>query len=185
MKKRKDKSYKYEEDYERTCYFIYYIDPQTNESKLAAYTTDKLLYKMYMKFHNCKDLKVKSVTDKNKNLIKMTNGRGAQKIQISRIKTRDPKDPYKCMDIDVPITEEESLLVRGNCDNFTTGNMYGYQSIYQILPYLKDEYQEALKNIYLIEVCKKIFGDDYSPKVDDIEIDELMLMIRSEPHLFG
>lgn len=167
-----------------TCYLIYYIDPDSKEKKLVGYTRNKNLLKLYLDFHNCKDMKVKPISATLGEINKILDNHVTCNICMKSLSTRDPDSPHKTIEVLVPLTSDEYLMMQGCRDAFVIDNQCGYRFILQLMSFFKDKYSDALNNIYLGDIAKRIENMKYNEKVDQIDIDEVMLLIKSNRHLF-
>jgi hypothetical protein len=163
----------YDEDEFVTLYIV--IKKDTAGNCIQAFSDDKDLVDIYMKFHNCSKFKMKIIKAPLRDMKDMISENRYDEITISNIKTRD-KNKDKMKYVQVPITESELRLLTEETNSFCGGHI-GYTVLNDIFPYLKHKYQKALCRLNLDSLILKTVHNRHDEIIDNIEIDQLKLWL--------
>lgn len=169
-----------------TYYFI--IMEGIGETIIRGWTDNKSLAKFYMDFHKSDNLIMKSMTKSIDDIYKILEENVHDEIKILNITTknierRKRKDP-ESVKISIPATETERDFISTETSNFFASHIR-YSYLNSALPYLKNKYQEALKDIFLFDVINQVCNNRCTGAVQHIECDELMVLYHSFPEMFG
>lgn len=168
-----------------TYWFVICTD--RHGSRVQAFSDNKDLVKAYMEFHKSPDFEIKPMTDKIDTLAEIINENTHDEIQIANLRIRDPKakdgkNPMRL--IQAPVTETELILLNDDTNNFLNSAIpYGYLNA--AIPYLKDKWQEVLDDIFLPDVIRKVVHQQTTSRMADINLDQLMLMLKIPNAHFG
>ena len=171
---------KYDLSEDCTIWFVLFDDG--NVKRIHGYSDDKELVDAYMEFHHCKHMSVKKVTNRADQMFELLNENINDEIGIYNRKIRKKKNTYEM--IMVPMTYAESVLVNDE----VTSMMYtriDYQFINEVMYYLKDKYQKAIKQILLKSVINKVVYNRPDKVISSIDLDEVALLVKSQPDMFG
>lgn len=172
----------YELDDIITLYFVVKKDKDRDINFIQAWSKDKKLVNFYMEFHHCKNFHLKKVTGRVKDIRCYINENIYDEIGIYHISVIN-KDKLKTMYI--PATETEISFIREEEDTFF-GSRINYSYINSVIPYLKDKYKRALKDILLIDIIMTQVNNRSSTNIiQSIEFDELKLLFRYFNDNFG
>ena len=166
-----------------TCYCFIYDDDSMKKPKLHAYTTDKVLYELYKRFHNCKRMKVKKFNDKAIRIEKLMESYYNNIIEIYQLITVEREGKYKgqVTDIGVPMTAEEKDHLNCYVQGFSLRDDDTYGFSFSIVGYLKNKYIDALEGIYFINIMEAMLREaDLESGRDgqSIQIDELAVFMK-------
>lgn len=178
---------KYERGDVVTYYFVIYEDKKRDEQRIQGWTDDKSLAKIYMEFHNCKNLFLKSITKTIDEIAKILEENRNDEIQITNINVRNRerhKKGEECVGMAIPATQTECQFINEETANFMIQDIR-YSYLNTAIPYLKNKYQKALDDIILWPIIKKVCDNKESAIVKCIELDQLLVLFRSFPDLFG
>ena len=174
----------YSNDDVATYYFVVNEISDTNKV-IQAWTDNKYLAKSYMKFHNCSKFTLKKISQRVGDIKRSIEDEEYHlELGISQIYTRSEKDPSKGKWISVPVTGSEMYFINDESNTFFSSRI-PYSYIEDVICHLKYKYQKALDDILLSSVIRKVIyqrGDKY---IDNIELDGLMILLRSFPDNFG
>jgi hypothetical protein len=167
----------YEMDDIVTCYFV--VKNEKDENRIVGWNNNKSMVDIYMKFHNCPKLKVKKVTKPLKELRYFTEENLHDEIIIANIITRDRnKKSAVPIVIQIPVTAVELRFIKEESNTFFSGRInYGYLN--SAIPYLKNKYQKALSILLLNSIILKTVFDQRDRINERIELDELVILIKS------
>ena len=163
-----------------TIWFVVFDDG--NSKRIQAYSDEKEYVDAYMEFHHCKHMRVKKITDRADRMFELLNENINDEIGIYNKKMRKKKNKYEM--VLVPMTYAESILVNDE----VTSLMYtriDYNFINEAMYYLKDKYQKAIKQILLKSAINKVVYNKADKIINSIDLDEVALLIKSQPDLFG
>lgn len=178
---------KYENGDIVTYYFIIFEDKERDEKRIQGWTDDKSLAKIYLEFHNCKHLILKSVTKTIDEIAKILEENRNDEIQIVNINVRNREKHKKgeeCVGMAIPATRTECQFINEETANFLLQDIR-YSYLNTAIPYLKNKYQSALNDILLWAVIKKVCDNKENQILKYIELDQLLVLFRSFPDLFG
>lgn len=164
-------------------YFVIFTGPD-GESTVQAWTDNKDLLDMYLKFHKCKRFEVKVVSNYIEEIIKLCEENRNDEILLYRINTRDPKKKGEVMGMTIPATNTEVTFINEETNTFMT-SMISYSKINELIPYLKKKDREALHNIFLEDITAKVCHERNSKLVQMIQLDQLMVLYKLFPEKFG
>lgn len=176
---------KYEHGDIATYYFIVIED--SDIKRIQAWTDKKELAKVYLEFHNCKNLVMKSMTKSIDEIAKILEENWNDEIQIVNItiKNREKhKKGKETITVAVPITKTEGVFINEECANFLIQNVR-YSYLNTAIPFLKGKYQRALNDILLWPVIKKVCDNKQHPILEQVEMDQLLILFKSFPDMFG
>lgn len=167
-----------------TYYFI--IVEDDNGKHIQAWSDNKDLVKFYLEFHNCKKFVLKTMTRTVEEISKILEENLHDEIKIHNIHIKDTKSKngtgYKT--ISIPATETEFMFINEESNTFMASRI-NYSFINEAIPYLKGKYRDALKNIFLTDIIKKVIHGQ-NPKITQmIEFDQLLILFESFPENFG
>ena len=177
---------KYERDDIVTYYFI--IMNENGNKRIQAWTDNKEYAKFYLEFHNTKNFSIKKLTKPLREMIKILEENANDEIQIAPniiIKNRDKKHKYDDFKtITIPATRMEISFINEEVATFMLSQV-NYSYLDSAIPYLKNKYQRALNEIFLQSIIKKVCYQRDSKIVQSIHLDNLMILFRSFPDMFG
>lgn len=175
---------KYDENDEVTLYFIIFKDRL--ETRICAWSDNKDYAKVYMEFHKCKNMEIRSRTDVFKRLIPILEENIHDEIQFMNLNVRNPNKnkKHKTTNIMVPMTETESDLLNYEL-NTKMSSVIDYNLINRMFYYLKDKYQKALKGILLKPMMEYVVHNKRNELLLDIDLDELMVFAKLTIDSFG
>lgn len=165
-----------------TFYFV--IKHMNGDKVIQAWSDNKDLVKMYMDFHKCKNFKVKSVSNTIEEINKICEENYHDEIQLFNINTRDPKRKGRVMGVSIPATRTEIEFINEETSSFLSSHI-SYTNLEKLMPYLKKKDQEALHNILLEDITKKVLYEERSRIIQSIQIDQLVLFYKIFPENFG
>lgn len=168
-----------------TYYFVVHDDGDTKQ--IVGYTDNKDLAKVYIDFHACKNLTLKSVTKRIEAINDITEENWNDEIGICNIITRNRDKRRKGEEtttITIPATRTELSFVKEEGEMFMTSHVR-YSYLHDVVPYLKDKYVSALDDIFLTSIIAKVCDQVYSPNIQSIKVDQLMVLFRMQPDRFG
>lgn len=174
---------KYETGDIATYYFI--IMDKDNKSSIVGWTDDKDLAKAYLDFHNCKCFKMKKYVATIEEIYKMLEENINDEIRMINIAIRNTKKNRKddVEFITIPATELQNINLKDETMNFLYTSI-NYSYINNAIPYLKNKYQEALEDIYLIKLINAVLNNRPSKFSTKLMFDELVLLTRIFPDQF-
>lgn len=173
---------KYEPGDIATFYFI--INEYNDTKEIKGWTSKKQLAEFYIDFHKCPKYQLKKITKPIEEIYKITEDYYHSEIIIGNIlvKNREKKGEVKL--ISIPATQDELNFIHEESSTFFA-TMMGYSYLNNVIPYLKKKYIEALDDIFLSSVIKKAIHNQ-SDKINQyIQLDELMILLKSFPENFG
>lgn len=172
----------YESDEEVTIYFVVFKKGAVRN--VQAWSDNKELAKAYVEFHNCKDMKVRSLTKEMKDMIKLINENNHDEIEIQNLIMRDPKHRYSVKEVAVPMTASEGLVLRSDENSFMS-SWIDYSLMNQAIPFMKNKWQRVLKAIHVEDVIASAVHSKQSKFTNSIKLDQLSVLLRSLPEHFG
>ncbi len=175
---------KYEPDDIVTYYFILKKNEDDRSKTIQAWTDDKTLAKFYMDFHRCNNFILKKYTNKMKEISLLCDENLHDEIHICNFMIRDKKNENEVDTILIPATTTEFQFIKEECDNFMS-TYISYSFINEAFPYLKNKYQEALKDILLLDVINQTIHNKSSSVIQMINFDQLMILLYSFQKNFG
>lgn len=168
-----------------TYWFV--IREEERGKYIQAYSRDKKLVKAYIDFHRCPRFTLKEITDKMKNIVPIINQHVHDEIAIIGISTKDPeakKGQYKMKLIQIPMTEEERLMLEENVKDYMQIDIpYGYLN--SVKPYLKKKYRDALDAVFFPDVVNHVLYHDDPQRLRYVTLDQLVLFIKTNRANFG
>lgn len=169
-----------------TFYFI--IINNKGDKRIQAWTDNKEYAKIYLEFHNSKNLSIKKLTKPLKEMRKILEENANDKIQIApriTIKNRDKKNKHDedFKTVAIPITRTELTFINEEVATFMMTTV-GYSQISEMMPLLKNKYQKALHDIFLDHVIRKVIYQQNNNIVQSIKLDELLVLFKSFPYTF-
>lgn len=173
---------KYEPGDTATFYFVVFDDD--DNKRIVGWTDDKMLAKFYMEFHNCKRMDLKSKTATVEELYQIINENVHDEINIYNFIIRDSGKKNKTTTVSAPATETEWNFVMSETNTFMESRI-AYGALNEIIPFLKDKYQRALRDILLPTVIMQVVHNKRSKQLEQIEFDQLMILYNSFPDMFG
>lgn len=174
---------KYQDGDIATFYFI--VNESDDNHQIQAWTDSKGLAEFYMKFHNCKHFKLKSVTKPVEEIFKITEENVHDEIGIRNVITRKPDQnkgkKYKY--ISIPMTGTESMFISEECASYMSSIInYGYLD--SAVPYLKKKYRQAFKDVLLMDIINLVVNNVESKTLPEIELDQVRMFINLFPEMF-
>lgn len=177
---------KYEPGDMVTFYFIVHDDGRNKD--IRAWTDNKELAKLYLDFHMCKNFILKSSTKTIEEMAKITEENVHDEIKIHNIIVRNPdehrKKGHETIIVSIPATEIERSMIDEECATFMLSHIR-YSYLNTAIPYMKRKYQDALSSIFLNDVINKVCNERQSRITDSVRLDQLLILFRSLPDLFG
>lgn len=167
-----------------TYYFVVMKDEDTSDRRIVAWTDSKDMLKFYLNFHKCKRFTVKQYTRRVEEFNDLINENRLDEIQIFNVRVRDPEKKGKTKIMQIPATETEAACIRDNSSD-CFGSDINYAVINNMVFYLKDKYIEGLEDIFLLDAIKKSIYSKPNTMIDRLEFDEVMLLFRCFPSMFG
>ena len=135
---------KYDADERVTVYFVVRKSKREGvESSIQAYSDDEYLVKAYMDFHKCKNFKIRTMTNRFDNILKVVEENMFDEIMPIPLTIRDPDNRSKTTTIVVPMTQNEHNLVTTEAHQLLATRIR-YQALSSSIEFLKDKYQRAL-----------------------------------------
>ena len=175
---------KYEPGDEATFYFISIKDDELSERRIHAWTDSKNMLDQYLSFHKCNNMKKHIITKRIEEIMKFVEENLHDEIEVYNIRYKDPDKKRKCKTITIPATGTEMQFVSEECNTFMS-SVINYNYLQSAIPYLKNKYQKALNMILTHEVSRSICGGKTSERLQEIEMDQLLVFIKLLPDLFG
>ncbi len=163
-------------------YFVVFND--NGDKRIVGWTDDKQLAKFYLEFHNCKNLELKEKRAKVEVIYGIIDENVHDQIDIYNIIVRDPDKPDRVITINIPATETEKNFVDSETNTFMESRV-AYGLLNEVIPFLKPKYQRALKQLLLPDVIMSVCHNKRTQIIDQIELDQLMILYRSFPSMFG
>lgn len=170
-----------------TFYFVVYVDHVKKIEQIKGWTDVKDLSKAYMDFHKCKRFILKEYTSTIEDIYKILEENNHDEISIFNFVIRNDKKRKKDSEIrtiPIPATTTEYKMVTEEC-NSSFSSMINYSYLNGAVPYLKDKYQDALELILLDKFIHKELHNKSSKETQMIHFDQLMILFRSFPDMFG
>lgn len=168
--------------------FYFIIMSEKNGKRIQAWTDNKDLAKCYYEFHNCKHFTLKRVSKPLIEMYKVIEENINDEIQIANIKIknrdRKSKKDEEYIILNVPATRTEMTFINEESATFLLSQL-NYSYLDSAIPYLKDKYQEALKDIFLVPILQKVVYNKDSRVSSSIELDQLMVLLKSFPDMFN
>lgn len=177
----------YDMDDQVTFYFVTYREKGISTPLIKAWTDDKVLLDFYLKFHNKKSFKVRTVKDSYKNVVTLINNSCIHdEIMLVNLITRH-REAYRqactrkpkngITTVMLPLTIQEHCHVDDNAREFFSSEV-DYSFINRFTNRLKGKYQKALGQIGLLDVVDQAIMNKPSKFVRSVEIDEVMILLR-------
>ncbi|MCM1233261.1 MAG: hypothetical protein NC489_24350 [Ruminococcus flavefaciens] len=170
-----------------TFYFIILRDENDNR-QIHAWTDNKDLAKVYMEFHSCKNMSLKAVTNRYDRIVEVINENSQDEIGIYNITVRDPEKKKKHQKntkiVTIPATSSEMMVIRDEGANFMYTRI-NYSYLNSAIPYLKNKYQRALQQLFLQNIIMKVTHNRTDPIIEEMEVDQLIVYLRTFPEQFG
>jgi hypothetical protein len=171
-----------------TIYFAVYIDPNTKDTSVKAYSDNKFLMETYLSFHNCKNLVLRTTTQTWEELIPIVNADeiNGRELTILRLNSRNRSNKKRGPTeiVAVPGIDPEIMHVHDMSKDFCSA-IVNYSAIQDHLTGLKRKYQEALATLGLFDVVRKtVYGQD-SRFTNSVFMDEVMVLLRFFQDEFG
>lgn len=176
---------KYEPGDVVTYYFVIHDDGTRKD--IVGYTDDKDLAKVYLDFHSCKNLRIKSATKRIEDINKILEENWNDEIGICNIITRNRDKRRKGEEtatINIPATRTETTFINEEVKMFMASSVR-YSYLHDVIPYLKDKYLSALDDIFLTSIIATVCDNVTRPELQAIEMDQLIVLFRMQPDLFG
>ena len=177
----------YEKDDLVTFYFVIVKD-KIHEPRVQAVTDNKDILDFYLEFHKCKNFKVNKVHDYYKNIIPLLDECCHDNIDLYNVYTKsdNPKPGKEYKRIVIPMTETEMRMVNEEETAFIA-SLISYNYMNQMIPFLKNKYQRAIKDIRLSDVIDTVLCKTSKPSyfIQSIRLDELRILLKLYPNQFG
>ena len=189
-------SYSYDEKI--TIHVITYNNPDDLRSAtdVVAWSQNKDLAKFYMKFHKCKYMKLKTITDYPKYIHEhIINNNINCEIQLAPLPSKKYNKNTNSEYFIVPVTELELTDLNEFSGLFCEG-LIDYKIIHSYYPYLKKKYRKAIDLILLPLIIQDVLFTSYKTfssenydefinmRIHDLELDKIALLYFIEPQLF-
>lgn len=169
-----------------TYYFIIMND--NGNKRIQAWTDRKDLAKFYYEFHNCKKFTIKKITKTIEDMRKILEENANDEIMIANINiknnNRKSKKDSETIMVSIPATRTEMSFINEESSTFMLSQVR-YSYLDSAIPYLKNKYQKALNDIFLLSIIKKVCYNKESPIVQSLDMDHLIVLYRSFPDMFG
>ena len=147
------------DDDEVTLYIASLYNEVYEDYVCHAFTDDKLLFELYIDFHNCKKFLITELKDTFKNFKSFINSNLHNEIYMMEGLVTVHPTKHKKIEVVIPLTEEEKGRFRDALEIYSfTFNMDMYSDIYNLVPYIKDEYREALMDIDFDQIAGKLLN---------------------------
>lgn len=164
-----------------TFYFIIFENRKNTE--ITGWTDDKSTAEFYLKFHNCKNYKLRKVKKIYKRIVPILNENVNNEIEIMNILTAEKGNKRRVKVIQIPMTRDEFSLVNDTTSTFCS-NMIDYSIISNYMHKLKPKYQRALLDIKLPDIIDSEIYNNPSKFTKSIDIDQLKLLFKLLPQNF-
>ena len=165
-----------------TYYFILRND-SISDGTIIGWSDDKTLIDFYMSFHNCKNLKVKKMTDTIDSISMILEENVHDEIVIANLVTRG-EDKREIKILYIPVTENEINLIYEECNTFFAGRIT-YHVLNVVMDHLKKKYREALDRIFLKSVIQQVIHVNQDKITSSIDLDQIRILVKSFPENFG
>ena len=163
-----------------TVYFV--VNDRDGSPIIKAWSDEKEYCKVYMDFHRCKKYKLKSISDTADRIYSIIEENNFDEIGLYNITVHDPDGGSKL--ISVPLTGTEYNFIQTETNEWMMSRI-DYSLINAAKDYFKDRYQDALKRIHLNDVLDSVLNLNNNAFVETVELDELMVLVRSFSNEFG
>lgn len=171
---------KYEPGDTVTYYFILRDD---DDKVIKAWTDKKKLAEFYMEFHNCPSYVLKTVTKTIEEIVAITEENLHDEINIVNLYTRkNNKGDGKL--ITIPATELEATIIREEANTFFQTKI-DYGLLNEAISFLKPRYRKAFDRIFLSSIIRYVIHNKHDAITQQINLDQLMVLIKSFPNDFG
>jgi len=166
-----------------TFYFI--INDDGKNKAIRAWTDKKQLAEIYLDFHKCPNYRLKKVTKCIDEINEILDENNNDEIVIGNIYMKDPdRKKGNVKIVSIPVTQVEITFINEECETFLSSRI-NYSYLNGVIPYLKKKYREALTDIFLPSIIKKVVYNKNDMINQDIKFDQLMVLFRSFPDDFG
>ena len=175
---------KYQSGDMATFYFI--IKEINGNKQIQAWTDNREIAKFYIEFHNCKNFRIKSITNTIDEIEKIVAENLHDEIKLANIivKNREKKNKHEdYITVCIPATNSELRYINEEVSTFMSTNI-NYSLINDALPYLKNKYQEVLQSIFLTDIIHKVIYSKNVKIAQMVEFDQLMVLFKSFPENF-
>lgn len=176
---------KYETGDIATYYFVVMEDDGKN--RIIGWTDKKELVKAYLEFHKCEKFKLKEVTKTIDEIGYILEENVHDEIKLLNIRVKDPdhkKGKEETKFILIPETEFSSIFISSEEQTFLASRI-NYSYINSAVPYLKDKYQKALNDIFLLDIIDAAINNKDTKIGRKMLFDELLILVRNFPDRFG
>jgi len=173
------------------CYFIVFHDEgPSSHKRVVGWSLDKNMIEFYLQFHKCKRMVVKKVTGEMQKVYRIMDENTVSmddEINIYNIDTID-REKHKLKTVQIPATQTEMRFMTEEVNTYWSSHI-SYGTLNQLMSFVKPKYQDALRGIYLNQFVEKVVSN-WSPDLgvyvpDHIMIDQLRLLVKSFPGMFG
>lgn len=174
----------YEHGDTATFYFI--IAEYDDRKDIKGWTDVKQLAEFYIDFHKCPRFRIKKVVKPIEELNVVLDENNNDEIVIGNIYMKDTesKNNDNMKIISIPVTQNEMSFINEETSTFLSVRV-DYSYLNNAIPYLKNKYQEAMNDILLTSLIKKVVYNRNDKVNQVIKFDQLMVLFRSFPDDFG
>lgn len=174
---------RYDDDDIVTFYFV--INDNGVKQQIQGWTDDRDLAKAYMDFHRCKNFRMRSITKKYIEILKILEENNNDEIKVVNLTVADDsKKKRRAKIVAAPLTDTESQFVNEECASFMSSTI-NYSIIDSALPYMHKKYQKIFRDVLLIDAIDKAIHNRHPKSIESIQLDEMRILLRSFPDNFG
>ena len=156
---------------------------RSDDNVIKAWTDKKKLATFYMEFHNCPRYILKTITKRIEDIVAITEENLHDEINIVNIYTRkNDKGDGKL--ITIPATELEATIIREEANTFFQTKI-DYSLLNEASGFLKEKYQRAFNKIFLTSIIRYVIHNKHDEVVQQINLDQLLVLIKSFPEDFN
>ena len=160
---------------------FYFVVKRDKENIIKGWTDKKKLADYYMKFHNHPDYFIQEITRKIEDMNKIMEDNYHDEIVLTNLFTRGDKEGKLII---IPATSTEINLIREESNSFFASRI-DYSYLDGSILYLKKKYRRALEKLFLNAVIEFVIYNRQNAITTQIDLDQLMLLIRAFPNDFS
>ena len=173
MVKKKSVRYDNPELDDIVTYYIIYDTHLPWKENIAGWTDDKLIAEFYMEFHNYDGFVMKKIKGRFQEIINVLNNSINEEIDLySDLKTNVNG---KLKEITLPLTTNECTILT-LAKSTMLADLVSYEILMRAYPRFNRKYQQALKNLFLLDIAGYVLNGNESEFTADLDFDDVVVL---------